>query len=54
MKDRLLKICVWDCNYAKKERKRGRASGGFIIGKRKGWGNKDDRLISRVERSNQS
>ena len=36
MKDRLPKIHVWDCSYARKERKRDRANGGFIIGKRKG------------------
>jgi len=26
---------VWECSYARKERKRDRASGGFIIGKQK-------------------
>jgi len=35
------------CSYAKKKRKRGRARGNFIIGKKKGWGNKEDRLISK-------
>jgi len=31
----------------RKERKKDRTSGGFIIGKRKGWENKEDRLISK-------
>ena len=41
-------VCVspHHCNYVRKERKRGRASGDFIIEKRKG-GNKEDRLISK-------
>lgn len=29
---------IWKCCYATRDRKRGRAKGGFIIGKRKGWG----------------
>ena len=28
-------------------RKKKRANGGFIVVKRKGWGNKEDRLISK-------
>lgn len=28
----------WTCSYAKKGMKKGRTKGGFIIGKRKGWG----------------
>ena len=48
MKNRLPKTHVWDCSilgssYTRKERKRGRANG-FIIGKRKEWGNKEDKL----------
>ena len=51
VKNRLPKTHVWDCSilgssYTRKERKRGRANG-FIIGKRKGWENKEDRLISK-------
>jgi len=31
MKDRLPKIHVCDCSYARKERKRSKTNGGFII-----------------------
>lgn len=49
MKDRLPKTHEWACSYARKEKKRGRAKGGFIIGKRIGWGNKEDRSLIRKE-----
>ncbi|KYQ60725.1 hypothetical protein ALC60_00216 [Trachymyrmex zeteki] len=51
MKDRLPKTHEWACSYARKEKKRGRAKGGFIIGKRIGWGNKEDRSLIRKEGS---
>lgn len=37
IKDKLLRMHEWKCCLAKRERKRGRARGGFIIGK-KGFG----------------
>ncbi|KYN00148.1 hypothetical protein ALC62_09082 [Cyphomyrmex costatus] len=40
---------VWDCSFAKKEGKRGRAKGGFLIGIRKGWGIANDKLIKEEE-----
>jgi len=46
VKNRLLKTHVWKCSYARKEKKEGK-EGGFIVVKRKGWGNKEDRLISK-------
>lgn len=30
----------WECIFAKKEKRKGRAKGGFIIGKRREWGGK--------------
>ncbi|KYM98796.1 hypothetical protein ALC62_10485 [Cyphomyrmex costatus] len=40
---------VWDCSFAKKEGKRGRAKGGFLIGIRKEWGTANDKLIKEEE-----
>lgn len=40
----------WDCNYTVKEGKRGRARGGFVIGKKKDWNlRQGGKLIQREE-----
>lgn len=39
----------WKCSFARKSRKRGRAKGGFIIGKRLGWGEESSVLIKYEE-----
>lgn len=38
IKQKLPKTHVWECRVAEKDKKKGRARGGFLIGKRKGWG----------------
>lgn len=48
-KDRLPKTHEWGCKYAVKEKRKGRAKGGFIIGKRRKWGNRTDRIIGKDE-----
>ncbi|KYM96255.1 hypothetical protein ALC62_13071 [Cyphomyrmex costatus] len=45
LKKRLSSTHVWDCSFAEKGGKRGRAKGGFIIGKRKLWGEESEKLI---------
>jgi len=41
---------TWHCNFAKRDEKRGRAKGDFIVGKRKGWGEAEDKMgMSRGE-----
>lgn len=39
----------WACSFARRDLKRGRARGGFIIGKRKGWGAAEDILLQERE-----
>lgn len=41
IRDRLPNTHNWIYNFAKKEKKRGRAMGGIIIGKKKGWGTEE-------------
>lgn len=40
LKGKLPKSHEWDCCFAKKNKK-GRAKGGFIVGKRRGWGREE-------------
>lgn len=45
IKNRLPSSHMWECSFAKKKGRRGRAKGGFIIGVRKKWGNTGEKLI---------
>lgn len=47
IKGNLPKTHVWECCFAKREKRKGRARGGFIIiiGLRKGWGGNNCDLI---------
>lgn len=38
IKERLPKTHEWGCRFAERIKRKGRASGGIMIGKRKGWG----------------
>lgn len=40
LKNKLPDSHIWECKYAKKIKKKGKAKEGFIIGIRKGWGEK--------------
>lgn len=48
IKNRLLKSHEWDCSFATKEKRKGKAKRRFIVGKRKGWG-KTSKLINMAE-----
>lgn len=45
LKGRLLNTHEWRCKYAVREKRKGRVKGSFIIGKRRNWGSKDDKII---------
>lgn len=45
IKERLPKTHEWGCRFAERIKRKGRASGGIMIGKRKGWGELGSRLI---------
>lgn len=51
IKGKLPRTHEWECSFARKCRKRGRAKGGFIIGKRLGWGKESSVLIKYEEES---
>lgn len=46
---RLPKSHEWECSYAVKDKNRGRAKGGFIIGKKIEWNVKRCKLIGKEE-----
>lgn len=48
-KGRLPKSHEWECSYAVKDKNRGRAKGGFIIGKKIEWNVKRCKLIGKEE-----
>lgn len=41
MKEKMPKTHEWAYSFSKKSKKKGRAKGGFIIGKRVGWGKQE-------------
>lgn len=47
LKDLLRSLHVWNCYFAKRINRRGRAKGGFIIGEKKGWGDSNRKLIEK-------
>lgn len=49
IKDSLSDSHSWYCIFAKREKRKGRAKGGFIIGKKKDWGKVGDFLGKEVE-----
>lgn len=49
IKDRLPDSHEWACSYAVREKKKGRAKGGFVIGKKNSWGQKGSTLIKKEE-----
>lgn len=49
LKGRLPKTHIWECCFAHRLKKRGRAKGGFLIGKGKRWGIEEGDLIRAVE-----
>lgn len=49
IKEKLPKTHEWGCRFAERIKRKGRASGGIIIGKRKGWGELGNRLIQAEE-----
>lgn len=44
LKKRMPDTHIWNCSFAKRDKKRGRAKGGFIIGRRREWGEEDNEL----------
>lgn len=44
IKNRMPVSHEWECIFAKKEKRKGRAKGGFILGKRKEWGEKGTKI----------
>lgn len=49
IKDKLPESHEWACSFARKVKRRGRAKGGFVIGKKKDWGKEGSRLIKEEE-----
>lgn len=49
IKEKLPRTHEWECSFARKSRKRGRAKGEFIIGKKLGWGEEGNVLIKYEE-----
>lgn len=59
MKNRMPMLHKWECIFAKTEKRKGRAKGGFILGKKKDWGEKGSKIgqikeegivVSRIKR----
>lgn len=49
IKGRLPNSHRWGCCFAKREKKKGRAKGGFIIGRKKGYGEDKADLMQEIE-----
>lgn len=49
LKGLLPKSHDWSCSFAERDKKRGRAKGGFIIGKIKGWGEEEGETSMKKE-----
>lgn len=49
LKGRLPKTHEWGCKYATRLKKKGRAMGGLIVGKRKNWGEQEAKIIGKEE-----
>lgn len=52
IKDRLPDSYEWACSYAVREKKKARAKGGFMIGKKISWGQKRSTLIKKKKNKN--
>ncbi|XP_071581926.1 uncharacterized protein [Temnothorax nylanderi] len=50
LKEKLPKTHDWECSFATKDKKNGRAKGGFIIGKKKNWGDQNTKIICKQEK----
>jgi len=49
LKVKLPKTHVWEYSFATRDKRKGRAKGGFIIGKRKNWGDQNAKIIGKQE-----
>lgn len=49
LKGKLPKTHEWGCSYAKRDKNKGRAKGGIVIGKRKEWGEVGSRVICKEQ-----
>lgn len=48
-KERLPNTHKWGCKYAVRGKRKRRVKGDFIIGKRRNWGSRDDKIIDNEE-----